>query len=131
MSEINEEALLSDSLDNFIFDNINSALKQIDSIINKYQESPKKNEYILYRAICNLKLGKFEEALKDLDILEKDNNYNKNFYYYLIKGKVLYYLTKFEESKIALNKGLELNKEKEYLFKEWLKKVEDELNYLS
>ena len=131
MSEINEEALLSDSLDNFIFDNINSALKQIDSIINKYQESPKKNEYILYRAICNLKLGKFEEALKDLDILEKDNNYNKNFYYYLIKGKVLYYLIKFEESKIALNKGLELNKEKEYLFKEWLKKVEDELNYLS
>ena len=131
MSEINEEALLSDSLDNFIFDNINSALKQIDSIINKYQESPKKNEYILYRAICNLKLGKFEEALKDLDILEKDNNYNKNFYYYLIKGKVLYYLIKFEESKIALNKGLELNKEKEYLFKEWLKKVEDELNHLS
>ena len=131
MSRINEEALLSDSLDNFIFDNINSALKQIDSIINKYQESPKKNEYILYRAICNLKLGKFEEALKDLDILEKDNNYNKNFYYYLIKGKVLYYLAKFEESKIALNKGLELNKEKEYLFKEWLKKVEDELNYLT
>ena len=127
MSEINEEALLSDSLDSFIFDNINSTLKQIDSIINKYQESPKKNEYILYRAICNLKLGKFEEALKDLDILEKDNNYNKNFYYYLIKGKVLYYLTKFEESKIALNKGLELNKEKEYLFKNWIKKVEDEL----
>ena len=131
MSEINEEALLSDSLDNFIFDNINSALKQIDSIINKYQESPKKNEYILYRAICNLKLGKFEEALKDLDILDKDNNYSNNFYYYLIRGKVLYYLTKFEESKIALNKGLELNKEKEYLFKEWLTKVEDELNHLS
>ena len=127
MSEINEEALLSDCLDNYIFDNINSALKQIDSIINKYQESPKKNEYILYRAICILKLGKFEEALKDLDILEKDNNYNKNFYYYLIKGKVLYYLGKFEESKNALNKGLDLNKEKEYLFKNLLKKVEDEL----
>ena len=62
-----------------------------------------------------------------LDSLEKDSNYNKDFYYYLIRGKVLYYLTKFEESKNALNKGLEMNKEKEYLFKDWIKKVEDEL----
>ena len=37
------------------------------------------------------------------------------------------YLCKFEESKNALNKGLELNKEKENLFKNWIKKVEDEL----
>ena len=127
MAEISEENLLSDSLDNFIFDNIETTLKQMDTMISKYPESPKKNEYIFYRAICNLKLGKFEEALKDLDILDKDNNYSNNFCYYLIRGKVLYYLTKFEESKIALNKGLELNKEKEYLFKEWIKKIEDEL----
>ena len=127
MAEISEESLLSDSLDNFIFDNIETTLKKMDTMISKYPESPKKNEYIFYRAICNLKLGKFEEALKDLDILDKDNNYNNNFYYNLIRGKVLYYLTKFEESKIALNKGLELNKEKEYLFKEWIKKIEDEL----
>ena len=127
MAEISEENLLSDSLDNFIFDNIETTLKQMDTMISKYPESPKKNEYIFYRGICNLKLGKFEAALKDLDILDKDNNYTNNFYYYLIRGKVLYYLTKFEQSKIALNKGLELNKEKEYLFKEWIKKIEDEL----
>ena len=126
-SDINEETLLSDSLNNFILDNFESTLKHMESIITKFPESPKKNEYILYKAICNLKLGKFEEALKDLDILEKDNNYNKDFSYYLIRGKVLYYLGKFEESKNALNKGLDLNKEKEYLFKNWLKKVEDEL----
>ena len=126
-SDINEETLLSDSLNNFILDNFESTLKQMESIITKFPESPKKNEYILYKAICNLKLGKFEEALKDLDILDKDNNYNKDYSYYLIRGKVLFYLCKFEESKTALNKGLELNKEKEYLFKDWIKKVEDEL----
>ena len=126
-SEISEEALISDSLDVFILDNYESALKHMDSMITKYPESPKKNEYILYKAICNLKLGKFDEALNCLDALEKDSNYNKDFYYYLIRGKVLYYLTKFEESKTALNKGLEMNKEKEYLFKDWIKKVEDEL----
>ena len=75
-TDINEETLLSDSLDNFIFDNYESSLKHMDSIITKFPESAKKNEYILYRSICNLKLGKFEEALKDLDILDKDNNYN-------------------------------------------------------
>ena len=126
-SDINEETLLSDSLNNFILDNFESTLKQMESIITKFPESPKKNEYILYKAICNLKLGKFEEALKDLDILEKDNNYNKDFSYYLIRGKVLFYLCKFEESKTALNKGMELNKEKEMLFKEWIKKAEHEL----
>ena len=126
-TDINEETLLSDSLDNFILDNYESSLKHMDSIITKFPESSKKNEYILYRVICNLKLGKFEEASKDLDILDKDNNYNKDYSYYLIRGKVLFYLCKFEESKTALNKGLELNKEKEYLFKDWIKKVEEEL----
>ena len=126
-SDINEEVLLSDSLDNFILDNYETSLKHIDSLITKFPESSKKNEYILYRAICNLKLGKFEDSLKDLDIIEKDSNYNKDYNYYLTKGKVLYFLGKFEESKTALNKGLELNKEKEYLFKSWIKKVEEEL----
>ena len=126
-SDINEEVLLSDSLDNFILDNYETSLKHIDSLITKFPESSKKNEYILYRAVCNLKLGKIEDSLKDLDAIEKDSNYNKDYNYYLTKGKVLYFLGKFEESKTALNKGLELNKEKEYLFKSWIKKVEEEL----
>ena len=126
-SDINEEVLLSDSLDNFILDNYETSLKHIDSLITKFPESSKKNEYILYRAVCNLKLGKFEDSLKDLDVIEKDSNYNKDYNYYLTKGKILYFLGKFEESKTSLNKGLELNKEKEYLFKSWIKKVEEEL----
>ena len=89
------------------------------------------------RTVCLIMKRKFktrsrvlrDEELNDvdLDILDKDNNYNKEYTYYLIRGKVLYYLCKFEESKNALNKGLELNKEKENLFKNWIKKVEDEL----
>ena len=126
-SDINEEVLLSDSLDSFILDNHETSLKHIDSMITKFPESSKKNEYILYRSVCNLKLGKFEDSLKDLDEIEKDSNYNKDYTYFLTKGKVLYFLGKFEQSKTALNKGLELNKEKEYLFKNWIKKVEDEL----
>ena len=126
-SDINEETLLSDCLDNYIMDNYESALKHLDSMISKFPESAKKNDYILYRAVCYLKLGKFEESLKDLNEIEKDNNYNKDYNYYLTKGKVLYYLGKFEESKNELNKGLQLNKEKESMFNIWIKKVEDEL----
>ena len=126
-SDINEEVLLADSLDNYILDNYENSLKHIDSMITKFPESSKKKEYILYRAVCNLKLGKFEDSLKDLDEIGKDSNYNKDYTYFLTKGKVLYFLGKFEESKTALNKGLELNKEKEYLFNNWIKKVEDEL----
>ena len=112
-SELSEESLLSDLLDTYIFDNTESALNHIESLISKFPSSPKKNEYILYRAVFNLKLGKFEDSLKDLDTLEKDTNYNKDFEYYLTRGKVLYYLCKFDESKTALNKGIEVNKEKE------------------
>ena len=126
-SELSEESLLSDLLDTYIFDNTESALNHIESLISKFPSSPKKNEYILYRAVFNLKLGKFEDSLKDLDTLEKDTNYNKDYEYYLTRGKVLYYLCKFDESKTALNKGIEVNKEKESLFKEWIKKVEDEM----
>ena len=126
-SELSEESLLSDLLDTYIFDNTESALNHIESLISKFPSSPKKNEYILYRAVFNLKLGKFEDSLKDLDTLEKDTNYNKDFEYYLTRGKVLYYLCKFDESKTELNKWIEFNKEKESLFKEWIKKVEDEM----
>ena len=126
-SDINEESLLSTSLDNFILDNFENTLTQLNSIINKFGSSQKKSEYLLYRAVCQYKLGKFEDALKDLDEIEKDSNYKKEYTYYLTKGKVLYYLCKFEDSKKELNAGLELNKDNANLFNTWIKKVEDEL----
>ena len=126
-SDISEESLLSTALDNFILDNYDAALNQLNSLINKGESSPNKSEYLLYRAVCFLKQGKFEDALKDLDEVEKDANYKKEYNYYLTRGKVLYYLCKFEESKKALNTGLELNKDNN-LIKDWIKKVESELN---
>ena len=127
MEDTSEANLLTNSLDNFILDNYESALNQLNSIITKFPSSTKKNEYLLYRAIFQLKQGKYEEALKDLDELEKDSNYQKEYNYYLTRGKVLYFLCKFEESKKILNAGLELNKNNENLFNPWIKKVEDEL----
>ena len=47
-SDINEETLLSDCLDNYIMDNYESALKHIDSMISKFPDSTKKNDYLLY-----------------------------------------------------------------------------------
>ena len=77
--------------------------------------------------MCKYKLGKFEDALKDLDEIEKDSSYKKEYNYYLTRGKVLYYLCKFDDSKKALSTGLESNKDNANLFNPWIKKVEDEL----
>ena len=126
-SDISEESLLSSSFDNYILDNYDSALTQLNSLINKGASSPNKSEYLLYRAVCLYKQGKFEDALKDLEEIEKDSNFKKEQNYYLTKGKVLFYLCKFEESKKAFSTGLELNKDKGNLFNDWIKKVEDEL----
>ena len=126
-TDISEESLLSDCLDNYVLDNYEASLTQIDSIINKFASSAQKNDYLLYKAVCQYKLGKFEDALKDLDEIEKDSNYKKDYNYYLTRGKVLYFLCKFDDSKKALNTGLESNKDNANLFNPWIKKVEDEL----
>ena len=126
-SDISEESLLSSSFDNYILDNYDSALTQLNSLINKGASSPNKSEYLLYRAVCLYKQGKFEDSLKDLDEIKKDSNFKKEQNYYLTKGKVLFYLCKFEESKKAFSTGLELNKDNGNLFNDWIKKVEDEL----
>ena len=126
-TDISEESLLSNCLDNYVLDNYEASLAEIDSIINKFASSAQKNDYLLYRAVCKYKLGRFEDALKDLDEIEKDSSYKKEYNYYLTRGKILYYLCKFDESKKALNTGLESNKDNENLFNHWIKKVEDEL----
>ena len=126
-SDISEESLLSTALDNYVLDNYETALNQINSLITKFESSPQKSEYLLYKAVCLLKLGKFEDALKVLDEIEKDTNYKKEYNYYLTRGKILFYLCKFEESKTAFNTGLELNKVNGNLFNDWIKKVEEEL----
>ena len=127
MAELTEENLLSTALDNFFLDNFETALEQIDKLLSKFTSTPSKSEYMLYKAICKLKLGNYEGAKKDLDEINNDTNFNKDYRYYLTLGKVLYYLCKFNESKEALNTGIEKQKDKCSLFTTWINKVEEEL----
>ena len=131
MSEDKEETLALNAKKDFIFDDFENAIKKIDSVLSKFPSSPSKNSYILFKGICKYKLGKYEDALKDMDILEKDESYKKDFNYYLSRGKVLFYLSKFVECKMTLNNALHLissaDKESLTLLTPWLNKADVEL----
>ena len=131
MSEDKEETLALNAKKDFIFDDFENAIKKIDSVLSKFPSSPSKNSYILFKAICKYKQGKYEDALKDMDILEKDESYKKDFNYYLSRGKVLFYLSKFVECKMTLNNALHLissaDKESLILLTPWLNKADVEL----
>ena len=88
MSADTEESLILQAKKCFIFDDFVASIKIIDQVLEKYPSSQGHNTYILFRAICNYKLKQFDLALKDLDILEKDETYKKDFNYFLTRGKV-------------------------------------------
>lgn len=127
----NEETLVLSAKKDFLFDDFESAQKKFDSAISQFPNSQSKNTYILYLSICKYKLSKYEDALKELDILEKDENYKKDFTYFLTRGKILFYLDKFVDCKMTLNNALHLisstDKESLNLLTPWLNKVDVEL----
>ena len=131
MSSDTEESLILQAKKCFIFDDFVASIKIIDQVLEKYPSSQGHNTYILFRAICNYKLKKFDLALKDLDILEKDEKYKKDFNYFLTRGKVLFYQSKFVECKMTLNNALHLisstDKENLNLLTPWLNKADVEL----
>ena len=131
MSEDKEETLVLNAKKDFIFDDFENAIKKIDSVLSKFPSSLSNNSYILFKGICKYKQGKYEDALKDMDILEKDESYKKDFNYYLSRGKVLFYLSKFVECKMTLNNALHLissaDKESLTLLTPWLNKADVEL----
>ena len=131
MSEEKEEALVLEAKKYFLFDDFENAIKKIDLALSKFGSSPSKNTYIIFKAICKYKLGKYEEALKDLDVLEKDESFKKDFNYYLTRGKVLFYLSKFVDCKMTLNNALHLinstDKDSLNLLTPWLNKADVEL----
>ena len=131
MSEEKEELIVFKAKKDFIFDDFENALKKLDIVLSKFESSPSKHSYILFKAICKFKLGKYEEALKDLDILENDESFQKHFNYYLTRGKILFYLSKFVECKMTLNNALHLissvDKESLSLLTPWLNKADVEL----
>ena len=131
MSEEKEETLVLNAKKDFLFDDFENAIKKIDSALSKFESSPSKNSYIIFKAICKYKLGKYEEALKDLDVLEKDESFKKDFNYFLTRGKVLFYLSKFVDCKMTLNNALHLisstDKDSLNLLTPWLNKADVEL----
>ena len=131
MSEEKEETLFLKAKIDFLFDDFENAIKKIESVLSKFGSSPSKNSYIIFKAICKYKLGKYEEALKDLDVLEKDESFKKDFNYFLTRGKVLFYLSKFVDCKMTLNNALHLisstDKESLNLLTPWLNKADVEL----
>jgi len=131
MSEDTEDSLILQAKKNFIFDDYESSIKIIDQVLSKFPNSQNNSTYILFRAICNYKLHKFDLSLKDFDILDKDEKYKKDFNYYLCRGKVLFYLSKFVECKMTLNNALHLisstDKENLNLLTPWLNKADVEL----
>ena len=72
MSEDKEDLIVLNAKKDFVFDDFESAIKKLDLVLSKFEASPSKNNYILLKAICKYKLGKYEDALKELDVLEKD-----------------------------------------------------------
>ena len=131
MSEEKEETLFLKAKIDFLFDDFENAIKKIESVLSKFGSSQLKNSYIIFKAICKYKLGKYEEALKDLDVLEKDESFKKDFNYFLTRGKVLFYLSKFVDCKMTLNNALHLisstDKESLNLLTPWLNKADVEL----
>lgn len=131
MSEDKEEILFLNAKKDFLFEDFENAIKKVDSILSKFEKSPSKNCYIIFKSICKYKLGKYEDALKDLDILEKDESFKKDFNYYLTRGKILFYLNKFVDCKMTLNNALHLisstDKENLNLLTPWLNKADVEL----
>jgi suppressor of G2 allele of SKP1 len=131
MSEEKEETLVLNAKKDFLFDDFENAIIKIDLALSKFGSSPSKNTYIIFKATCKYKLGKYEEALKDLDVLEKDESFKKDFNYFLTRGKVLFYLSKFVDCKMTLNNALHLisstDKESLNLLTPWLNKADVEL----
>ena len=131
MSSDTEESLILQAKKYFIFDDFDASIKIIDQVLEKFPSSQGHHTYILFRAICNYKLHKFDLALKDLDVLEKDESFKKDFNYYLTRGKVLFYQSKFVECKMTLNNALHLisstDKESLSLLTPWLNKADVEL----
>ena len=131
MSSDTEESLILQAKKCFIFDDFDASIKIIDQVLEKFPSSQGHHTYILFRAICNYKLHKLDLALKDLEVLEKDESFKKDFNYYLTRGKVLFYQSKFVECKMTLNNSLHLisstDKESLSLLTPWLNKADVEL----
>ena len=105
--ESSEETLYQTALINYICDNFETSIQNFTELIEKNPESKSLPQYILHRALAKNELEKYEEALKDIETLEKNEKYEKGFNFYITKGIINYNLSKFVESKMNLTSALQ------------------------
>jgi suppressor of G2 allele of SKP1 len=105
--ESTEETLFQKALMDFISDNYEKSIETLNELIEKYSTSKSLSSYILYRAKSKNEGEKYEEALKDIETLEKNSSYEKGFNFYITKGIINYNLSKFVESKMNFTSALQ------------------------
>ena len=105
--ESNEETLFQTALMNYISDNYSKSVENLTELISKNPESKLLPSYLLYRTNANIKLGKYEEGVKDIETLEKNSSYEKGFNFYLTKGILNFKLSKYVDSKMSFVSALQ------------------------
>jgi suppressor of G2 allele of SKP1 len=129
--ENNEDILFISALSNYMKDNFKLSLNNFTELIEKYKESKNLHSYLLYSAICNNKLKKYEEAKNLIEKLESDKSYEKTFNFFFVKGIILFNLNIYVDSKInfteALHKINASDTELKNKLIPWINKVDIEL----
>ena len=105
--ESNEETLFQTALMNYISDNYSKSVENFTELISKNPESKSLPSYLLYRTNANIKLGKYEEGIKDIETIEKNTTYEKGFNFYLTKGILNFKLSKYVDSKMSFVSALQ------------------------
>lgn len=96
-----EEDFISAGLLNFADYNYKSALETFNKALTKNNEN---SEALLYKGICNLKLGNYDACISDLNKAQSlskssfDISYNKGLAY-LYNSEISYAKNEFEEAK--------------------------------
>ena len=102
-----EEELFQTALTNYVCDNFEKSLGNFSELIDNYNSSKLLPSYLLYRINAKIKLGKYEDGMKDMERLEKNEKYEKGFNFYLTKGILNFKLSKYVESKMSFVSALQ------------------------
>jgi suppressor of G2 allele of SKP1 len=85
----------------------------------------------MYIAIGMYKMKKYDEALNILEKLKEDKTFEKDFYFYLTKAKIEFFLNKYVDCKMTLNEALKIintnDRTNMLILTPWLNKIDIEL----
>ena len=108
-----------------ISENFKAALDTFKELSQKF---PDKSTFLLYKAIAEIKLKKYEEAYND--ILKAEKLTPNSFEILFQKGVACFYLQKSVEAKTSLNQALQISTDQEQKdrISPWINKVDIEMN---